>query len=389
MPTDRRIVQYGEQCRLGDDADADASLASLVGLDSTRIRPIAYQRSLSMDRTDNPPLWSHVQALAAIAQAGNFTLAAQRLGLSKAAVSQRVVELERAVGVPLVQRTTRSVRLTDAGQHLVDETLESFAQIERSLAAVRNLADQPRGLVRVTAPVALGRQQVAPHLDEFLRAWPDIRVDLSLDDRLVNLGQDGFDLAIRHVAAPPENHVAWRLCGSRTLLVASPEYLRERGEPTHPSELDGHACLAYLRSGPAVWRFERNAAGAAMAAHAGQEHAEGSASPDRSSRERTPLEPERASVNVQGPLRANNSELLRDAVLSGLGIAQVPDFSAAAALRAGRMVELLPGWRPIGFFGDAIYALRPWSPQVPMAVQALVTHLRGALANGFEPATAA
>ncbi|MDB5999372.1 MAG: LysR family transcriptional regulator [Rhizobacter sp.] len=312
-----------------------------------------------MDKTETAPLWAHVQALAAIAQTGNFTLAAQRLSLSKAAISQRVAELERAVGVPLVQRTTRSVRLTDAGQHLVDDTADSFAQIERSLAAVRNLADQPRGLVRVTAPVALGRQQIAPHLDEFLRAWPDIRVDLSLDDRLVNLAQEGFDLAIRHAGAPPDSHVAWRLCGSRTLLVASGDYLARHAAPAHPSELADHACLAYLRSGPAVWGFERNADNSA--------------------------EPERVSVNVQGPLRANNSELLRDAVLSGLGIAQVPDFSAAAALRAGRMVELLPQWRPVGFFGDGIYALRPWSPQVPKAVQALVAHLREALVGGFEP----
>ena len=308
-------------------------------------------------RTDT--LWTHAHLLTVIAQTGSFTKAAQRLEWSKAAVSQRLAELERAVGVTLVQRTTRSVRLTDAGQRLVDDTAEAFAHIARSLGSVRDLAGQPRGLVRVTAPVALGRQQVAPTLDAFFRDHPAIRVELELSDRLANLAHEGFDLAVRHTSAPPDNHIAWKLCESRTLLVATATYLRRRGTPGHPQELAAHDCLAYLRSGPAQWLFERN------------------------DRPRAAREPERVSVAVQGPLRANNSEVLRDAVLSGLGIAQVPDFSAGAALRAGRLREVLPGWRPVGFFGDAIHAVRPWSPTTPRAVQLLVEHLRRQLAGGF------
>lgn len=306
-------------------------------------------------RTDT--LWPHLHLLTVIARTGSFTRAAQRLSLSKAAVSQRVAELERSVGMTLVQRTTRSVRLTDAGQRLVDETAESFDRIARSVAGVRDLAGQPRGLVRVSAPVALGRQQVAPTLEAFFRRHPAVRVELELSDRVANLAHEGFDLAVRHTSAPPDNHVAWKLCDSRTLLVASAGYLRRRGAPAHPSELAAHDCLAYLRTGPAVWWFEQRPRGAKDA--------------------------ERVSVAVQGPLRANNSELLRDAVLSGLGIAQVPDFSAAAALRAGRLREVLPGWRPVGFFGDAVYAIRPWSPATPRAVQVLVEHLREQLAGGF------
>jgi DNA-binding transcriptional LysR family regulator len=302
-------------------------------------------------------LWTHVHLLTVVAQTGSFTQAAQRLSLSKAAVSQRVAELERSVGLTLVQRTTRSVRLTDAGRRLVDETAEAFQRIARSVEGVRDLAGQPRGLVRLTAPVALGRQQVAPSLEAFFRRHPAVRVELELSDRLSNLAHEGFDLAVRHTSAPPDNHVAWRLCDSRTLLVASAGYLRRRGTPAHPSDLAAHDCLAYLRTGPALWWFEP--------------------------RERVASASEPVSVAVQGPLRANNSEVLRDAVLAGLGVAQVPDFSAAAALRAGRLREVLPRWRPVGFFGDAVYAIRPWSPATPRAVQLLVEHLREALGAGF------
>lgn len=303
-------------------------------------------------------LWPHVHLLTVLAQTGSFTQAAQRLALSKAAVSQRLSELERAVGVPLVQRTTRSVRLTDAGRQLADETSGAFEQITQSLGSVRDLAGQPRGLVRLTAPVALGRQQVAPSLEVFFKRYPEVRIELELSDRLLNLAHEGFDLAVRHTFAPPDNHVAWKLRDSRTLLVASAGYLRRRGTPLHPSDLASHACLGYLRPGPTVWRFE------ALPVAAGAS------------------DTQRISVGVQGPLCANNSEVLRDAVLAGLGIAQVPDFSAAAALRAGRLREVLPAWRPVGYFGDAIYAMRPWSPITPRAVRVLVEHLQAEFSRG-------
>lgn len=301
-------------------------------------------------------LWPQVHALTLLAQLASFTKVAQRLGLSKAAVSQRITDLERAVGQTLVQRTTRSVRLTDAGQRLVEQTAESFAHIARSVGEARDNATQPRGLLRVTAPVALGRQHVAPLIESFVREQPQVRVELDLSDRLLTLAHEGFDLAVRHTSAPPDNHVAWKLCASRSVLVASSAYLKRNGTPAHPSDLVNHACLPYLRPGPSVWQFERAKAKG---------------------------DPERVSVTVQGPLRASNSEVLRDAAASGLGIALLPDFSAAQAVRARRLQVLLPSWRPVGVFGDAIYAMHPWSPTTPKAVQALVAHLRSGLSAGF------
>lgn len=311
-------------------------------------------------------LWPQVHTLTLLAQLGSFTQVAQRLGLSKAAVSQRISELEKSVAQTLVQRTTRSLRLTEAGQQLVAQTAESFAQIARSVTETRDLAAQPRGLVRVTAPVALGRQQVAPQIERFLRAHPDIRIELDLSDRLVTLAHEGFDLAVRHTSVPPDNHMAWKLCESRSVLVASTAYLRRHGTPQEPAELATHLCLPYLRPGPVLWKFER------------------ALRPSKGDAER---EPERISVAVQGPFRASNSELLRGAALAGLGLALLPDFSAIDALRSGRLREVMTLWRPVGFFGDAVYAMRPWSPSTPKAVQALVAHLRAAFKPGFEPAS--
>jgi len=296
-------------------------------------------------------LWGQMHALTVISQLGSFTKAAQRLGLSKAAVSQRIAELEKALGQQLVHRTTRSVRLSEAGRELVEQTEASFAHITRSLGATRDAVGQPRGLLRVTAPVAFGRQHVAPLLASFFQRYPEIRIELDLSDRLVSLAQEGFDLAVRHTSSPPDNQVATRLCHSRALLLAAPSYLAAHGEPHHPDELAGHACLPYLRPGPAQWLFEKRG--------------------------------QRLRVPVQGPLRAGNSEILRDAALAGLGLALLPDFSAGPALRSGALVEVLSDWKPVGFFGDAIYAIHPWSSSTPRPLKLLIEHLRQHLSAGF------
>jgi DNA-binding transcriptional LysR family regulator len=294
--------------------------------------------------------------LTVLAETRSYTQAARRLGISKASVSARIAELERAAGVPLVRRTTRSGGLTQAGLQLVDETRGSFERIAQSFAGIRDLAGAPRGLVRVTAPVALGRQHVAPTLHAFLEKYPEIRLELDLTDRLVNLAQEGFDIAIRHTQAPPETHVAWELCSSRSLLVASRDYLRQHGKPHHPAELAQRACLLYLRGAPAQsWTFERGSG----------------------------RRIERVVVTVNGPMKANNSEVLREAVLGGAGIGLLPDFSAAHHLGPRQLVPVLPEWRPVGFFGEKIYALRPWSAHVPRAVQCFVEHLKATLAAGF------
>lgn len=317
-------------------------------------------------------LWSHVHWLCVLGTLGSFTAAAQRLGVSKAAMSQRITELERAAGVPLVLRTTRSVRLTEAGQQLADATGGAFEAIGTAFAGIKDLAATPRGRLRLTVPVALARQQIVPLLPAFLRAHPEVRLDLDLSDRLVPLAQEGYDLAIRHTHAPPETHTAWALCATRSVLVASRAYLRRRGTPGAPADLAAHDCLHYLRPGDApAWQL----APVGGAAESGPDH---DPAPGRAATTTVPV-----TIPVAGPFAANNSEALREAALAGLGIALLPDFSAQAALRNGKLVQVLPAWQPVGSFGDHLYAIRPYSPYVPRAVQALVAHLRAGLQAGF------
>lgn len=308
-------------------------------------------------------LWSHLHWLNVLAQQGSYTAAAARLGVSKAAMSQHIAELERTAGVPLVQRTTRSVRLTEAGQRLVDDTRAPFEQIAQSFAEVRDLAGVPRGLLRVTAPVAFARQQLVPRLADFLRDYPEVRLELELSDRLSSMSVEGFDLAIRHTGAPPDTHVAWTLCATQSVLVASRSYLRSRGTPSTPQDLLEHNCLHYPRAHDApAWTFEAQ---------------------DR----QQPVD--RVTVPISGSLSANNSEALRDAALTGLGIALLPDFSAQTSLRQGKLVQVLPQWKPVGAFAEQIYAIRPYAHHVPRAVTVFVAYLREALAGGFtEPAAA-
>ena len=327
------------------------------------------------------PLLADLHLLTVLASTRSFTEAARRLGVSKASASMRITELERAAGVLLVRRTTRSVGLTEAGQQLVNDMLPAFGRISESYTAVKDLVGTPRGLVRVTAPVALGRQHLAPCVAAFLKQFPDIQIELELTDRFVNLANEGFDLAIRHTHTPPETHVAWVLCETLSVLMASPAYLAARGVPTHPSELSAHDCLLYLGGGHAGnWTFVKRSNIAEVTTKVGKNRLRKAASVAQ------PAD-ERVGVNIRGSLKANNSEVLRDALLAGLGIGLLPDFSLPPPNTDGEspLVRVLPDWQVQGFFGDRIYALRPWSAQVPKAVQCLVEYLRAYFAPGFNP----
>lgn len=310
-----------------------------------------------MDYKNIDKLWPHIHWLIVLAEQGSFTAAARRLSVSKAAMSQRMAELESAAGISLILRTTRSVRLTDAGRQLVDETRDAYERIAHGFADVQDLSEVPAGTLRVTAPVAFARQQLVACLPEFLHRYPKIRLELDMRDGLVSLTSEGFDLALRHIEAPPDTYVARILCHTRTLLVASPQYLAEHGSPRDPWQLADHRHLHYPRQqGIANWVFER--------------------------RDARPTD-QQVTVPIAACFVANNSEVLRDMACAGLGIALLPDFSAQRAVQDGSLIELLPQWQPIGTFGRTIYALRPYAARTPRNVRVLLDYLLEVFSGGF------
>ncbi|WP_433771339.1 LysR substrate-binding domain-containing protein [Pseudomonas putida] len=311
-----------------------------------------------MAKLEVEQLWTHVHWLAILEEQGTYTAAAIRLGVSKSAVSQRIAELEKATGLSLVQRTTRSVRLTDAGHALVSDVRSAYEQIARSFSDVRDSAGVARGLLRLTAPVAFARQQLVPVLAGFFREYPEVRVQLDVSDQISSIASEGFDLAIRHSNQIPDTHVAWKLSPTRSVLVATRSYLETFGEPAHPDDLTKHSCLFYPRgSDTPAWAFE----------------AQGDAQ----------MAGKRLTVPVKGIFATNNSEALRDAALTDLGIALLPDFTAQAGLKSGALVQVLPSWRSVGAFPEDIYLVRPYSTHVPRAVSVFVEYLRGQFAGGF------
>ncbi|CRM64464.1 MULTISPECIES: LysR family transcriptional regulator [Pseudomonas] len=308
-----------------------------------------------MEKAEIEGLWTHIHWLSVLEEQGTYTAAAARLGVSKSAVSQRISDLEKATGTRLVTRTTRSVRLTDAGLSLTREVRSAYEHIARSFSSVRDQAGEVRGLVRLTAPVAFARQQLVPHLPQFLQQYPQVRIQLDVSDALSSLAAEGYDLAVRHGFQIPETHVAWKLCDTASVLVATRDYLQRHGEPGTPSELSTHNCLFYPRGADQpAWTFERSG-----------------------------THIERLTIPIAGSFATNNSEALRDAALNHLGIALLPDFSAHAALAEGKLVQVLKGWTLKGAFADEIYLIRPYSPHVPKSVSALVGFLKAQLAGGF------
>ena len=283
---------------------------------------------------------------AKVADAGSFTRAAQELGLTKATVSKAIARLETRIGADLFHRTSRRLSLTEAGRNARDDAQRILAQGEAAEARATATNETPRGTVRVAAPMSFGLMHVAPKLPEFLQAHPQVSVDLSLSDAVVDLVAEGFDIALRVAALVDSSLRTRRLCAVTRSLVATPGYLAARGVPAHPHDLEHHACLgyAYLPSGNR-WHLH------------GPRGAE-------------------VVVRPTGPLRANNAEALAPALLAGLGVAVQPDFLVWDDLQAGRLVRVLPDWSPPPI---ALNLVTPPGKLRPPRVTAVIGFLERAL----------
>ena len=243
---------------------------------------------------------------------GSFTAAAHSLALSKGAVSKYVSRLEERLGARLLQRTTRRLTLTEAGSALYDGAARALEQISTVEDTVMGLSGAPRGRLRVTAPVYFGSTFLVPTIERFLVRYPDIRLELDLDNRIVDLVQERYDVAIRITTLASSSLVARWLANSGVVVVASPGYLESRGMPRVPSDLQGHNCLTYaLELTPGEWQF-RNPDGGTI------------------------------GVRVNGSLRCNSDEILKQAALDSVGIAHFPELFVTDELASGALTRILP-----------------------------------------------
>lgn len=252
---------------------------------------------------------------ARVVETGSFAKAANALGMSQPTVSKVVARLEQRLGTVLLYRTSRRLSLTPTGQVAFESAMRLLIEGETMEAELSAQVTTARGAIRVTAPMSFGEKYLAPLLPEFLDRYPEIQVDLSLGDQVVDLLAGGFDLAIRIAEFPDSSLRSRMLCTVRRPLVASPGYLARHGRPRHPQELVHHACLMYTNvASPEVWVFHHDDT------------------------------KEECIVQVRGPIKSNNAGVIVPALLSGHGLALQPEFLVWDALCRGELVEVFPRW---------------------------------------------
>lgn len=249
-----------------------------------------------------------------VAELRSFTAAAERLGLSKTMVTKHVMRLEQDLAVRLLNRTTRRLHLTEAGQAYLERCTRILADIDETEQAVGCLSVVPRGTMRISAPLSFGSSQFMAVVVDYLARYPDVSIDLVLNDRLVDVVEEGYDLVIRIGPLAHSNLVAQPLSQARMLVCGAPGYFERRGVPRQPQELKHHCCLSYSYwSTHAEWRFER----------------EGQIIP----------------VRTTSNLRVNNGDALREAALQAHGIVMLPYFLIAENLKTGQLQAILEDYR--------------------------------------------
>lgn len=255
-------------------------------------------------------------AFAKVVESGSFVAAAGRLGISVSAVSRHVAELEAHLDVRLLNRTTRRLALTESGGAFYERCVQLLADLDEAEQSASATAVTPRGTLRLSAPVTFGERHVAPAIAAFVERYPDMRFDVELSDRAVDLIEEGFDAAVRIGAIGSQNLVGRGVGATTMVCCAAPEYLRRRGEPKRPDDLAAHECLTYeYASQRRTWLFRER---------------------DGSARQ----------VKVSGAVHANSGRFLAALAVEGHGIACEPDFIVGPELRTGRLVAILRAFQP-------------------------------------------
>jgi DNA-binding transcriptional LysR family regulator len=298
-----------------------------------------------MTPTELLPLLPDLATFAQVVEAGNFSAAARPLGTTPSTISRQVQRLERALGTRLFERSTRRIRLTESGLQVYRHCKDMMDAASGAVDAASQLTTQPRGRVSISAPISFAKSLIHPKIPGFLRAYPEVEVQVIFDDRDLDPIRDHVDLVVRPTPTPPQGLVARQLGTLRWMPCASPDYLRTRGTPVVPHDLAQHDCL-HLGDAPDDnrWSFRQGS------------HVQ--------------------TVEVRGRYIANDVSARREAALEDWGVASLPEFAVADDLRAGSLVEVLPEWlfEPRAYSGP-VWLLYPPNRLLPPKVRVLIDWL--------------
>jgi DNA-binding transcriptional LysR family regulator len=280
-----------------------------------------------------------MRIFARVAAVQNLSAVGTELGLTPGTISKRIQSLEDELSARLFDRTTRSIRITEEGAAFLAHVERILSEIEAARASVDDKVSKPKGKLKIAAPACLGRRYVAPALCEFVRAFPEIDVQVDLHDRQVNLQEDGYDLAIRTGALSDSSLIAKRLAPDRQVIVASAAYLARAGRPLVPEDLLRHQCLVLGET--RQWLFGKDGA--------------------------------ESAVRVNGALRSNNGELLCRAAVDGLGLIRASELEVLCELRSGKLVQVLSDYEVAT--NAALWALYPSAKHLLPRMRALLDFL--------------
>jgi DNA-binding transcriptional LysR family regulator len=284
-----------------------------------------------------------LRAFTQVVVSGGFAAAARNMGLSRSAVNKLVIALENELGVQLLHRSTRVVTPTEAGLAFYDRCVEILASVEEAERSITQFHQEPIGRLRMNAPMTFGTMHLAPALADFLVQYPDLQVQLTLNDRLIDPIEEGFDVTVR-ISQPPESSslIVHSLVPVELVLCAAPSYLEQHGTPDHPDQLRQHSCLHY---GQIATQNQWTLIGA-----------EGT-----------------YTIPVLGRLCSNNGEVLRDAAVRGLGITLLPRFIVEPELQQGRLQLILPSYHAMSL---SMYVIYPVNRHLSTKVRLLVDFLQ-------------
>ena len=290
----------------------------------------------------------YLQTFSAVIENGSFTAAAEALGISKPVVSKQISLLERHLGVQLLHRTTRRLRLTDAGEVFASYSHRIMSDVREAEQSVLPLQNEPQGRLRISAPESLAMSLLPEVLLGFQQQFPKIELDIHVSGRLVDLVEEGIDVALRVGKLEDSSLIARLLMPCGFHVCASPEYLKKHGKPKHPRELETHNCLIYSQSSHLDnWLF-RDDKGKSM------------------------------SIKVNGNLRSDTGNILMNAALNGNGIFIGPTFMIVSALEEGRLETVLNQYTPVT---TGLYAVYPYSKLVSTKVRAFVDFIAESWSN--------